>query len=108
MTYKQQFDVWKEDLRPVLQSKVEEFQQLGLERVEIMDIWECVLYKLRKQTEFIHLHEFVRIILSLRDNEYMNWLTIAKYNTNDWFSNEDALDSLLNNETKSIESNDKT
>lgn len=91
MTGKQQFEVWKEDLMLVLQSKVEEFLLLGFERVSVDEIWECTLYKLRKQKEFIHLHAFVSAIFSLRDREYMNWLTISSYKADDWFANEDVL-----------------
>lgn len=94
MTGKQQFDVWKEDLMPVLQSKVDEFVLLGFERVSVDDIWECVLYKLRKKKEFIHLNAFVNTIFSLRDREYMNWLTLESYQADDWFANEDVLESF--------------
>ena len=94
MTEKQQYDVWKEDLMPVLQSKVDEFHVLGFESVTTEDIWKCTLYKLRKQKEFIHLHAFVNAILSLRDREYMNWLTLGSYQVDDWFANKDVLESL--------------
>jgi len=76
---KQQFDVWKDDVFPALQSKLDEFNLLGYDKVKLEEVWQCVLYKLRKQKEFIHLHEFVRVIMTLKVTEYMTWLTIANY-----------------------------
>ncbi|WP_096201425.1 post-transcriptional regulator [Bacillus sp. FJAT-45350] len=97
MTGKQQFEVWREDVYPALASKVDEFQMLGYDKTDCNQVWDCVLYKLRKKKEFIHIHEFVSVILTLRVSDYMNWLTIAAYTAGDWFSNEEnSLEELAN------------
>lgn len=94
MGHKQQFEVWREDLQIVLQSKVDEFHMLGYKQATPDQIWDCTIYKLRKKKEFIHLHSFVNSILTVRANEYMTWLTIQNYNSEDWFANEGVIENL--------------
>ncbi|MBU8905506.1 post-transcriptional regulator [Desertibacillus haloalkaliphilus] len=84
----QQFEVWREDVEPALQSKADEFHFLGYDRTSIDDIWDCVLAKVKKKKTHIHLHEFVHYILTLKPNEYMTWLTIEAYKGPDWFASE--------------------
>ncbi|WP_209122830.1 post-transcriptional regulator [Alkalihalobacillus sp. BA299] len=93
---KQQFEVWKDDVMPALQSKVEEFHMLGYNKATKDQIWKSIIYKLRKKKEYIHLHEFVNVILTLRAPEYMNYLTVESYNAKDWFANEGVLEDLVN------------
>ncbi|OLO26215.1 hypothetical protein BTR23_23940 [Alkalihalophilus pseudofirmus] len=91
----QQFDVWKEDVLPALQSKVEEFHMLDYHQATLEHIWNSVIYKLRKKKNYIHLHEFVNVILTLRAPEYMNWLTVESYNATDWFANEGVIEGIV-------------
>ncbi|WP_088102623.1 post-transcriptional regulator [Halalkalibacter urbisdiaboli] len=87
MNEKQQFEVWKSEVEPALQSKVDEFHFLGYDRAKKEEIWDCVLYRLRKKKEFIHLHEFVNQILRLKPQDYMTWLTVNAYKKpEDWFA----------------------
>lgn len=92
---KQQFEVWREDLQIVLESKVDELQMFGYEQATVDDVWECAIYKLRKKKGFVRLHEFVNTIFSIKPTEFMNYLTIDNYNTSEWLSNEDLLDEVL-------------
>ncbi len=95
MEEKQQFEVWKEDVLPAIQSKFDEFILLGYDQVSKEKIWECVVYKLRKQKTFIHLHEFVSVIMTLKVTDYMNYLTVTSYQGGDWFKDEGvSLDEL--------------
>ncbi|ARK29217.1 post-transcriptional regulator [Halalkalibacter krulwichiae] len=87
MGEKQQFEVWRIEVEPALESKVDEFHLLGYNRATPDDVWECVLYQLRKKKEFTHLHEFVNEILTLQSHSFMNWLTIRSYqDPKDWFA----------------------
>lgn len=95
MEGKQQFEVWRDDLQIVLESKVDELHMLGYEQATVDDVWNCAIYKLRKKKEYVNLHEFVNTIFSIRPNEYMNYLTIDNYNTSEWLNNEELLDELL-------------
>ena len=86
MEEKQQFEVWRQDLEPAILSKVDEFHFLGYDRATAEEVWECVVYQLRKEKEFIHLHAFVNRILTLKPQTYMTWLTVNSYkNPEDWF-----------------------
>jgi hypothetical protein len=87
MKEKQQFEVWRIDIEPVLISKVDEFHLLGYNRATVDDIWNCVLYQLRKKKEFIHLHHFVNEVLTLKPQTFMTWLTVRAYSDpTDWFA----------------------
>lgn len=98
MMGKQQFEVWKEDVSVVLQSKVDELHFLSYEKATVEEVWDCVLYKLRKKKDFIHFHTFVNYILSLKPGEYMNWLTVQNYQADSWFDNQGVLDELVKEE----------
>lgn len=39
---------WKEELSPVLESKVEEFNLMGYGRVDSSEIWNCLVKKVWK------------------------------------------------------------
>ncbi len=87
MEEKQQFEVWRLDLEPAIQSKVDEFHFLGYDRATVDEVWECTLYQLRKKKEFIHLHAFVNDLLTLKPQTYMTWLTVRSYKEpTDWFA----------------------
>lgn len=85
MEEKQQFEVWKDDVKPALISKMEEFHLIGYDRVTLEELWECVLAKLKKEKELVRIHNLVRIILTLKATDYMTWLTVAAYRGPNWF-----------------------
>lgn len=85
---KQQFEVWKDEVLPVLNSKVEEFQLIGYDEASAEEVWECVLNKLRKQKEPMRIYQFVNEILKLKVTDYMTWLTIGAYQGPNWFEEE--------------------
>lgn len=87
MKEKQQFEVWRDDVEPAIRSKVDEFHFLGYDRATADEVWECVLYQLRKKKDFIHLHALVNHLLTLKPQAYMTWLTVRSYkNPADWFA----------------------
>ncbi|WP_413382298.1 post-transcriptional regulator [Alkalihalobacillus sp. 1P02AB] len=86
MEEKQQFEVWRDAVEPAIQSKVDEFHFLGYERATKEEIWDCLMYQLRKSKEYIHMNQFVNHLLLLKPHVYMNWLTIHAYKEpTDWF-----------------------
>lgn len=85
MEEKQQFEVWKDDVRPALISKMEEFHLIGYDRATVEELWDCVLAKLKKEKEFVRIHNLVRIILTLKATDYMTWLTVDAYRGPNWF-----------------------
>lgn len=92
MEEKQQFEVWKEDVMPALTSKKEEFHMLNYDRVTEEEVWECVLAKLKKEKEFVRIHHLVKMILTLKVTDYMNWLTIGAYKGPNWFVGEEEVE----------------
>lgn len=84
----QQFEIWKEDVRPALTSKVEEFHMLGYDRATEEELWLCVVAKLKKEKEFIRIHNVVRTILTLKATDYMTFLTVGAYKGPNWFEGE--------------------
>ncbi|WP_017728625.1 post-transcriptional regulator [Halalkalibacterium ligniniphilum] len=91
MSEKQQFEVWREQVRPAVLNKLDEFHFLGYERATEQEVWDCVQYKLRKKKEFIPLYEFVNVILTLSPQFYMTWLTMNAYKEpEDWFKELEA------------------
>ncbi|WP_054635542.1 post-transcriptional regulator [Thalassobacillus sp. C254] len=97
MKNEQQFDVWKNDLEPVLSSKTEEFQLMGYDKATNEEVWQCVMHKVKKKKEFIRFHALVNEIFTLRVSDYMNQLTIEAYKGPDLLSSsyEDELGALL-------------
>ncbi|WP_332694245.1 post-transcriptional regulator [Halalkalibacter lacteus] len=84
---KQQFEVWRSDLKPAIISKVDEFHLLGYDRATANEVWDCVLYQLRKKKEFTHINSFVNELLTLKPQTYMTWLTVQSYkDPTDWFA----------------------
>ncbi|WP_096440380.1 post-transcriptional regulator [Alteribacter populi] len=88
------FDRWKDDLIPALESKAEEWQLLGYDRVSVEDVWQCVTVKWQKElkkgelTEPLRVHRLIGDVFSLKATEYMNWLTIEAYKGPDYFQEE--------------------
>ncbi|MCT8139539.1 post-transcriptional regulator [Anaerobacillus sp. CMMVII] len=89
MVEQQQFEVWKDDVMPALTSKVEEFHMLGYDRATEEELWECVLAKLRKEKKFVQINHLVSVILTLKVNDYMTWLTVGAYKAPNWFTSEE-------------------
>ncbi|TMW73970.1 post-transcriptional regulator [Alteribacter natronophilus] len=95
------FDAWKEELMPALESKAEEWQMLGYERVTVEDVWQCVTVKWQKDIkrgdleEPFRIHRLLGDVMSLNSSEYMNFLTVEAYKEPDYFrGDEDAPQSL--------------
>lgn len=66
-----------EKLRPVLQSKVEEFLLLGYDSVTERDIWDCLVNKKwKKDKSDLMLFQVVQEILTLKIGDFMNYKAV--------------------------------
>ncbi|CAG9619465.1 post-transcriptional regulator [Sutcliffiella rhizosphaerae] len=83
------YDLYRYELNPVLQSKLEEFQLLGYNTVSENDLWECLTKKKWKRPETKMLYELVNDVYSLSLNEYMTFITIEAYKAPNFFVQKD-------------------
>lgn len=60
------------------ESKAEEFRLIGYDQVTAQDIWDCASDTYRK-TGLPPLYRLVNDILSLKANQFMNYLTLRMY-----------------------------
>lgn len=67
-----------EVIETLCESKAEEFRLLGYENVTSDEIWDCLGHKYDKQG-MPKLHELVSDILSMRVNQFMNYVTMSSY-----------------------------
>ncbi|PYZ98806.1 hypothetical protein CR205_09605 [Alteribacter lacisalsi] len=85
------FDSWKEELMPALESKAEEWQMFGYEKVTVEDVWQCATVKWQKDIkrgdleEPFRIHRLLGDVMSLKSSEYMNFLTMEAYKAPDYF-----------------------
>ncbi|SFE27275.1 post-transcriptional regulator [Alteribacillus iranensis] len=91
----QQFEVWKEEADPALQSKLDEFELLGYTKADKEEIWKFTVEKIKKKETPVRLHELINEILKIRLNEYMNKITIASYKDSARLSEKSDLDDLI-------------
>lgn len=92
------YDVFFDQLKPVLISKVEEFQLLGYEKIDIQDIWTYLVNKKwKKHKEDIRTYELVSDIFSLKIGEFMNYMAIEAIKTSNWLEDlsSDEMQELL-------------
>jgi hypothetical protein len=78
-------EAYREQLSIVLESKVEEFQMLGYDRVTKEDVWKCLkTRKWKKVDSDVRLYELVNDVLTLTANDYMTFLTMKAYQAPLW------------------------
>lgn len=78
-------EAYRGQLQVVLESKVEEFQMIGYDRVTTEDVWKCLKSKKWKKIDSdVRLYELVNDVLTLSVNEYMTYLTVEAYQEPLW------------------------
>lgn len=70
---------WKEIIKPVLDSKTNEFLMMGYSRATHDDIWCCLEQRVWKGNPSKRLHEVVQDVFHLSSNIYMSYLTVNAY-----------------------------
>ncbi|QQK79557.1 hypothetical protein HUG20_06500 [Salicibibacter cibi] len=102
----QQFEVWKTDVKPILELKRDEFHLFGHDKASEEDIWRLGIEKLRKESEYTPFNRFVNVLMRLSVTDYMNEKTINAYKgTEGWLKDTDdelegILDEVLGNESE--------
>ncbi|WP_078379559.1 post-transcriptional regulator [Sutcliffiella halmapala] len=79
------YDLFRSDLTPVLQSKLEEFQLFGYDTISENELWECLTKKMWKRPESKMLHQLVNDVYSLAITDYMSYITIEAYKAPNYF-----------------------
>jgi hypothetical protein len=69
---------WRTIIGPFLQSKLDEFQLLGLNHLKMDEFWQFVKESLEKKKEEKpeRIHEVVAAVMALTVNDYMNKLRV--------------------------------
>lgn len=69
---------WRTIIEPFLQSKLNEFQLLGLNHLKMDEFWQFVKESLEKKKEDKpeRIHEVVAAVMALTVNDYMNKLRV--------------------------------
>lgn len=91
------FEQYRDDLKPALKSKQEEFLLLGYDNVSEDDIWEFLKKKKwQKAGEPLKLYVMVQDILSLKIGEYMHFVSMEALKEADLsYLNEEDMMELL-------------
>lgn len=84
-TFHEKVAEFRPKLEIVLESKLDEFKMLGYETVSEDDLWHCLMNTLwRKSEEEPKLFQLVEDILSLKVNDYMNYIRIESFKSPKW------------------------
>ncbi|MER2058667.1 MAG: post-transcriptional regulator [Niallia sp.] len=81
------YDQYRSQVKPVLDSKIEEFHLLGYDTIKEDELWVFLTKKKwKKPSEEIRISELVQEILNVKVADYMNYATIEAFKTADLFS----------------------
>lgn len=81
------YDQFRSQVKPVLNSKIEEFHILGYDTIKEDDLWVFLTKKKwKKPSEEIRISELVQEILNVKVADYMNYATIEAFKTVDLYS----------------------
>ncbi|HEO8419859.1 post-transcriptional regulator [Niallia sp. FSL W8-0635] len=81
------YDQYRSQVKPVLNSKIEEFHLLGYDTIKEDELWVFLTKKKwKKPSEEIRISELVQEILNVKVADYMNYATIEAFKTADLFS----------------------
>lgn len=91
------YDYLRNELKPALQSKQEEFSLLGYGQVSEQEIWEFLKRKKwRNVDENKRISGLVQDILAVKVGEFFNYATVEAFKEADFaFNNEEELRKLL-------------
>lgn len=87
----------RDQLKPAILSKLNEFEILGYESVQEDDIWKFLLMKKwrKLKEDDIQLHKLVNDILSVKIQEYMTFITVEAFQAPSSELSSDDLKELL-------------
>lgn len=76
-------DDWKPKINRVIESKVTEFKLLGYGDVSADRVWNCLLSKVWRKNKVMKLHEVVEDVLHLSGHQYMTFIAMETYQSDD-------------------------
>ncbi len=80
MKMEHEYDRFRDVVKPVLKSKLEEFVMLGYKTITEAELWSYLTNKKwKKPKEEIHLYEIVQDIFSVKVSDYMSFATIEAF-----------------------------
>ncbi|MBT2688052.1 post-transcriptional regulator [Bacillus sp. ISL-47] len=75
-----EYDYFRTEVRPALESKLDEFRLLGYEKVTEQELWGFLTKKKwKKPKENVRLFEIVEEIMTVKVSEYIHYATIEAY-----------------------------
>lgn len=84
MTKSHEYDRFRFEVQPALQSKLEEFNVLGYGSINEEELWGYLTNKKwKKVKEDVRLYEIVDDILSVKLGEYMSYATLEAFKSPD-------------------------
>ena len=91
------YNLFYNNVKPAIISKLEEFRLLGYHEVSESGLWEFLTSKKwKKVKEDIRLYEIIDDILSVKVSDYISFTTIQTYKNNDFnLEDEDEWKELL-------------
>lgn len=82
---KHPYEVYYQQLLPVLKSKVEEFRLLNYGTIDIPSLWQYLIQKKwRKPEQEVHIYKLVADVVSTKAIDYMNFATVEAYRSPNW------------------------
>jgi hypothetical protein len=92
-----QYGRYYKQVKPALESKIEEFKIFGYDQVNGPELWAYLTKKKwKKPKEDIQLYEIVADILSAKIGDVMNFTTVEAFKLGDFaFDNEEEMKELL-------------
>lgn len=81
------YDQYRSQVKPALNSKIEEFHLLGYDTINEDELWVFLTKKKwKKPSEAIRIAELVQDILNVKVANFMNYATIEAFKTTDLLS----------------------
>lgn len=91
------FDYFRSQVGPALESKLEEFKLLGYDSISESALWEFLINKKwKKVNEELKLFEVVQDIFAIKVSDYISYATIEAYKADEFsLKNEEDWKELL-------------
>lgn len=80
MEHVHKYEAFRDDVRPAMKSKLEEFEMFGYGSITEKELWEFLVNKKWKKPKAdARVYEIVADILAVQPGEYMNYATVEAF-----------------------------
>ncbi|MCM3587700.1 post-transcriptional regulator [Mesobacillus maritimus] len=80
MEHVHKYEAFRDDVRPAMKSKLEEFEMFGYGSITEKELWGFLVNKKwKKPKEDARVYEIVADILAVQPGEYMNYATVEAF-----------------------------